>query len=91
MANIYAHGRFKLGFELRKKKVINVTFETEDYHGLKAVFQRIVNQLRDGKEMDEGMVNGINYTFIQRFDSNANYEVKEIDGIQCKVFKSAFD
>lgn len=91
MANIYAHGRFKLGFELRKKKVINVTFETEDYHGLKAVFQRIVNHLKDGKEMDEGVVNGINYTFSQRFDSTSNYEVKEINGIQCKVFKSAFN
>jgi hypothetical protein len=74
-----------------KKKIITIQFETTDTNGLKAVFARIVDRLKEGDQADEGMVNGIKYTFDQKFEKNMNFRTEEIDGKLCKVFKSSFN
>lgn len=78
------------GLPVPKKKIITIQFETTDTNGLKAVFARIIDRLKEGDQADEGLVNGIKYFFDQKFEKNMNFRIEKIGDQFVKIFPSNF-
>lgn len=72
-----------------KKKKIFITFECHNHSEIRSVFVKIFDQLKDGVQSNEGTVNGVGFAFSQEYEQNMAFQIKNIDGESCKVFKSS--
>jgi hypothetical protein len=81
--------KFRDGLPEPKKRIFTIQFEATDANCIKPILNRVIDEFSSGVENGEMKGPLVKCIYHQKFVDNFDFRIENINGDECKVFKSA--